>query len=997
MAKLTKQQLRLTQLKKFLGEVDACGAKFSQRQKKEIGKLFLEDVMGFAKSEFVACKQGKETPDFEPRNEALYPWALFITDEEDLREEFDNRALQYLHGDNVAEEFYAVIINSRELCVFGSEEDEVNEIAKYTVDFDELLDGNKKTSKNWQAFLNNFGVESAEKKKKERRKKGIVDITDRKSKFKKLISGVKPKCNEQTLIKDFVLPFCQLAGWKAHSLDEGDELTKIEVEKQVRKGRPDILLTDDGIPRIVIECKAPKVTLYNGEITKNGEKAMEQVHEYARGLRYLRKSREKKKMQLPNIMSMVINGKQVIWFDSSGDLDHAFRTVEAQRISDEVLNEIWSIINVKEVRASDLKQVCKHSTNFDERKAIQESSTHLLSKRVLEWLKKILNDNHVDKEDALAMTLQVLFLTIARDDGILGEEEIDKNLGNWDRLFKRCKKRFNSNVFEIQRPPEIEEITLDTIYEDSKKLGYRVDVIPVKYVGNIYEDLLQYLHKDDPNSSNTSYYTPDWLVEEIIKQLNPDTNDKIIDPTCGSAAFLTYAFDYITKDKSFEESKKYLKNIFGIDCDPLAVQVSRFALLVSLARKVDGELVGKEHILPMLTKNIMCKDFLEFETKTRFDIALGNPPWGSIDKEVRNKKIKSSLKGFKSYANNTDICVYIVEKAFGHLSSKGKMGFLVQRQTLDGPKHEKFRDWWCGRVEEVWDYKSDDLFNNGALTAVLLGKSTNAKRPYNIINRSKEQNIAHKLEVNGRTFDHLFWCSQGAKTGCDEVYREYAKEYPEDTWSKPLATKIYNGDINKEGKILFIAPQTSDCDVPPRIKQWLKNKKIFIKDAKKIAENFLKIRSETKPNKYLSWQRFNNYKHYKFDGSQMRIVIPRFLNGERLAAGLDLKGKFICITSITVLIPKVSTTRDEIFFTLAWLNSRQFVQTEATKASMLAKGGRRMVPEKIKIMIIPEIPPNIRSKIIALAKDRAKYGFDKDDLSKLDNLFENGLQRVKAA
>ena len=182
MAKLTKQQLRLTQLKKFLGEVDACGAKFSQRQKKEIGKLFLEDVMGFAKSEFVACKQDKETPDFEPRNEALYPWALFITDEEDLREEFDNRALQYLHGDNVAEKKYAVITNGRELCVFGSEEDEVNEIAKYTVDFVKLCDGIKKASKNWQEFLKGFGVESAEGRKKEHRKKGMVDFPAKKAK-----------------------------------------------------------------------------------------------------------------------------------------------------------------------------------------------------------------------------------------------------------------------------------------------------------------------------------------------------------------------------------------------------------------------------------------------------------------------------------------------------------------------------------------------------------------------------------------------------------------------------------------------------------------------------------------------------------------------------------------------------------------------------------------------------------------------------------------------
>ena len=447
-------------------------------KKKEIGKFFLEDVMGFAKGEFVALKQGKELPDFEPRNEDLYPWVLFITDKEDLREEFDNRALQYLHGDNVGEKEYAVITNGRELCVFGFEGDEVNEIAKYTVDFDELLDEDADAHKNWRAFLKDFGVESAEKKKKERRKKGIVDITDRKRKLKKLIRGVKPYCNEETLKKDFVFPLCKLAGWQVDPLDGGNNLTEVKVESRVGKGRLDILLKYDGIPRIVIECKSPKVTLYNGQITNDGRKAMEQVHKYAQGLRHWQKSRQEKKGQLPNIMSMVLNGKQIIWFDSSErDFSRALRTVAAKEISDEVLSKVYEIINFNTVRSSDLKHVCKHRTIFDERKAIQESSTHLLSDRVLCWLKEILKGRSVKKSDALAMTLQVLFLTIARDHGILGEEEINKDLDNWDKLFKKCKKRFNSNVFEIERPSAIKENILGRIYEESKKLDYRLDAI----------------------------------------------------------------------------------------------------------------------------------------------------------------------------------------------------------------------------------------------------------------------------------------------------------------------------------------------------------------------------------------------------------------------------------------------------------------------------------------------------------------------------------------
>ena len=176
MAKKTKQ-LQLPQLEEFLGKVNACGAKFSGRQKKTLGKHFLEIVM-VIKDEFVACKPGKESPDFEPRNKELYPWAFFVTDKEDLREEFDNRALQYLHGDNVGEEFHAVITNGKELCVF----DFNHEVNKYTVYFDELLDGNKKTSRNWQAFLADFCVESAKGREQQYREKSIVDLPAKKEK-----------------------------------------------------------------------------------------------------------------------------------------------------------------------------------------------------------------------------------------------------------------------------------------------------------------------------------------------------------------------------------------------------------------------------------------------------------------------------------------------------------------------------------------------------------------------------------------------------------------------------------------------------------------------------------------------------------------------------------------------------------------------------------------------------------------------------------------------
>ena len=184
MAKRAKQP-RLMQLEEFLRKVDAHDTKFSRQQKIELGRCFLEIVMGFGDHEFVACKPHKESPDFEPSSEDLYPWALFITDKkgvEGLREEYDYRASSYLHPEQIGKKDYVVVTNGKELCVF----DFKHEVAKYTVDFDKLLDGDKKASKNWQAFLNDFGVESAKGKEKERRKKALLILQTEKLNLKSL-------------------------------------------------------------------------------------------------------------------------------------------------------------------------------------------------------------------------------------------------------------------------------------------------------------------------------------------------------------------------------------------------------------------------------------------------------------------------------------------------------------------------------------------------------------------------------------------------------------------------------------------------------------------------------------------------------------------------------------------------------------------------------------------------------------------------------------------
>lgn len=89
------------------------------------------------------------------------------------------------------------------------------------------------------------------------------------------------------------------------------------------------------------------------------------------------------------------------------------------------------------------------------------------------------------------------------------------------------------------------------------------------------------------------YYTPDWLAERLLNQLEGgnfkgDPNKRLLDPACGSGTFLVLAIKKIRQyctEKMIQESEvleKILRNVVGFDLNPLAVISARTNYLLAL-------------------------------------------------------------------------------------------------------------------------------------------------------------------------------------------------------------------------------------------------------------------------------------------------------------------------------------------------------------------------------------------------------------------------------
>ena len=121
---------------------------------------------------------------------------------------------------------------------------------------------------------------------------------------------------------------------------------------------------------------------------------------------------------------------------------------------------------------------------------------------------------------------------------------------------------------------------------------YKFDKIPIQLISHVYEAFLSNARKGNKGI----YYTPTFVVKFMLAHtVQPKLSEKkkltVLDPACGSGAFLVEAFKEIVKanqaEYDYERKVSILKNqIWGIDIDKQALQIATFSLYLAL---LEGE------------------------------------------------------------------------------------------------------------------------------------------------------------------------------------------------------------------------------------------------------------------------------------------------------------------------------------------------------------------------------------------------------------------------
>ena len=146
---------------------------------------------------------------------------------------------------------------------------------------------------------------------------------------------------------------------------------------------------------------------------------------------------------------------------------------------------------------------------------------------------------------------------------------------------------------------------------------------------------------------------------------------RVLEPSCGDGAFVLPLIEaWISEKPDFDSADA---ESFMRACDISTCSIEKLRGAVRERLLAAGCASTRANAL--LSRWLVCCDFLLQEFKERFDIVIGNPPYIRFD-DISASKQKEYRALFQSFAERCDIYVPFFEKSLALLSDKGVFSFI---------------------------------------------------------------------------------------------------------------------------------------------------------------------------------------------------------------------------------------------------------------------------------------------------------------------------------
>jgi len=177
---------------------------------------------------------------------------------------------------------------------------------------------------------------------------------------------------------------------------------------------------------------------------------------------------------------------------------------------------------------------------------------------------------------------------------------------------------------------------------------------------------------------------------------------KVLDPACGSGAFLNCAFDYLAEEgryavemhQSLSEGQMSLfdwdthilqNNLFGVDLNPESVEITKLSLWLKTADskkplanlddsiKVGNSVISDREIAGHLAFDWQA-EFSDIMAQGGFDVVIGNPPYGASLSKAEKDYLTAN---YTTTEYNFDTYKTFMELGLNLTRQNGYMGFIT--------------------------------------------------------------------------------------------------------------------------------------------------------------------------------------------------------------------------------------------------------------------------------------------------------------------------------
>ena len=140
--------------------------------------------------------------------------------------------------------------------------------------------------------------------------------------------------------------------------------------------------------------------------------------------------------------------------------------------------------------------------------------------------------------------------------------------------------------------------------------------------GDMYEQLL----RDLQNAGNAGeFYTPRPVTEFMVRMVDPQLGDKVMDPACGTGGFLTCTIEHKRARyvKTPEDEQILQASLFGVEKKPLPHLLATTNMILH----------GIEVPSQIRHDNTLARPLISWGPKDRVDCIVANPPFGGMEED----------------------------------------------------------------------------------------------------------------------------------------------------------------------------------------------------------------------------------------------------------------------------------------------------------------------------------------------------------------------------